>query len=78
MHCSFHQNKGLTNSTAYQTQWLSNIVTNFFPPYNEIFYCQQGGIALTQLVLDEIFSMLCDFVNELKHFLKAFETKGLT
>ncbi len=46
--------------------------------YNEIIFCQWGGITLTQSVLDEIIAMSCNIINELKNFLKIFESKGLT
>ncbi len=47
------------------------------PTYNEIFSSQQGGIALTKLVLEKIFFISCNVINALKNFSKIFKSKGL-
>ncbi len=56
----------------------NELCDSVIPTYNEIRSSQQGGIALTKLVLDEIFCMSHNIINTLKNFLKIFERKGLT
>ncbi len=79
MYCSKHDQQSCN--------WLFALLFNLrtvklcdcdIPNYNVICSSQQGRIALTTLVLDDIFFMSCNVTNTLKKFLKIFESTGLT
>ncbi len=81
MYCSKYDQQSSTWLYGLVFNWMTvKLYDHVIPTYNEIpsSPSQQGGITLTTLVLDEIFFISHDVINDLKNFLKIFESIGST